>query len=653
MNKKNVIVRLLLTASLLSLAACGGGGGGGGGSDDPTLRGGAPVFDGGISQESGTVTGPGADPALPADPGAATDPGGGSFNGGAITIPAPDFSAGASGTVGAGTAVGASAWDGLKPARSKTVMISAPGALTQADTEYVLTQDIIAAGTAFTIKASNVTLNLNGRTVRFAEAGGAGPFYGVTIQQYNLSNVAVVNGTIRQGAGASATNTSRLAWHPIYFSVDVLGFELAGLKVEYRTPETSGLYAMWGKQGTVRHCDFNDTGSTIINRHQSLATVKLSRAPGMKIHHNRVVRARQGGIDIGNGAVVYENSITLDSHSTNSVAIGAYEVDGFTIYNNTIYGRGEHPTGIGMVSKSKNGKVYNNLIDVQNTRGGVEYGATGSAGMRMTWGTDNVEVWNNHITVSAQANLIGPGLDSWGRGLWVGLPDPAAKATFRNNTIIARNNDGRAKAAAIAVVCLNQSPGLVFRNNLVISNWANVVLADNYGHANGHARFIGNTFRKEDAYGTYKTIKSDYRDYVSTGVFINNTYENGASAVSVEGQFSSTQVKEMAFGWNYTLSVTNGAAAAAGATVQILDNAGAQVFSGTADASGKVVAQLTEYLATNKSSYPVAGKLTRDVFGVYGNKIVKNPYTVKVQAGSKSSSRTFQITGNTQMAIAL
>jgi hypothetical protein len=570
------------------------------------------------------------------------------------TTPPGGATAGAKGAAGVTAAVGVAAWDGQIPVRSRTVMLSAPATLNQADTEYILTQDIVAPGTAFTITATNVTLNLNGRTVTYANSASSGPVYGVNVTAHGLRNVAIVNGTIRQGNSATATDATRRGWHGINIGPDVPDLKIAGMKIEYRTPETFGINVPWGRDGKIHHNDLHDTGSFIINRHQLIAAIKANRAPRMEIHHNRIVRARQAGIDAGPGAVVHNNEINIDSHSTNSYGVVLYDVDGFTVYNNTIKGAGEHPIGIGMVAGSRNGKVYGNRVEVQNTRGSTEYGSTGSAGMRMTWGTDKVEIWNNHITVRAQANLIGPGLDSWGRGLWLGLPDAGASVLFRDNTIIARNSDGRAKAAAIAIVCGNRSSGLVFRNNMVVSNWANVLLTDDYGDSQGFPRFVANTFRKEDNHSNYTTIRSQYASRISTGNFFSSTFENGAALSSLGMEFHGSGLKEIGFGWSLRLTVRDAQNRTLnGVSVRIVDNSGAQVFSGSTDADGRVVTELVEYQASNRSSYSVAGQLTKDAFGLYGNRIRKNPYTITVEGNGTRISRVVEITGDMEVGIDL
>src|SRR5574340_894525 len=97
------------------------------------------------------------------------------------------------------------------PERKNVVKVTAPGELTQGDTEYVLQNDIVADGTAFEIKNHNITLNLNGHTIVYnnREPGGdPTKIYGIVIPIYGRKNIAIVNGTIRQGAGNGGGNAT-------------------------------------------------------------------------------------------------------------------------------------------------------------------------------------------------------------------------------------------------------------------------------------------------------------------------------------------------------------------------------------------------------------------------------------------------------------
>jgi hypothetical protein len=66
-----------------------------------------------------------------------------------------------------------------------------------------------------------------------------------------------------------------------------------------------------------------------------------------------------------------------------------------------------------------------------------------------------------------------------------------------------------------------------------------------------------------------------------------------------------------------------------------------------------VVTELVEYQASNRSSYSVAGQLTKDAFGLYGNRIRKNPYTITVEGNGTRISRVVEITGDMEVGIDL
>jgi hypothetical protein len=127
--------------------------------------------------------------------------------------------------------------------------------------------------------------------------------------------------------------------------------------------------------------------------------------------------------------------------------------------------------------------------------------------------------------------------------VWVGLPHFTPKGAteeirdargfFGYNTIRAIGRNG-AKAGAICVVCLNESPNLIFYGNDVESTWANVLLGDEYGHAGGYPKFVGNAFGRMGEDPAYHTIFQQRGRIPATGVFLGNMYQDGASRASVE-----------------------------------------------------------------------------------------------------------------------
>jgi len=526
------------------------------------------------------------------------------------------------------------------PVRKKIKTISAPGLLTENDTEYRLEQDVVASGTAFVIKASRVTLNLNGHRVSYLDKGEHKDAYGVHIPGYNWTDIAVVNGSIHQGQGTCSGSAGGIGCNPVY-SYDAKNVLIAGLDVSYRTAETSGIVLHWNSDSEVCHNTVDDKGNVVKNRHQGVAAIEANRggrASRQKIHHNLVRGARQIGIRSGTDSDVYQNEVHSESVVTNSIALAA---SGGAVHDNKVFGQGVHPIGIWPGS---NIKVYGNYVEIQSTARGDEYGDTGAACLRMTWGNDNVDVFGNTLILNAEENYQNSGFKSWGRAIWVGLTKPEQKAVFHDNFISARNRDGKAKAAAIAVVCNNVSPGLEFRKNIISSNWGNVLLADSYGHGGGYPRFVDNIFVGDSTISSYRTVRSQRQEVPSTGVFIGNSYTNGASRDAVDLEFSGSGTKDVSFGWHLTVAFVNQKThlAVVNAQVTVVDALGKMVFEGKTDRNGSIASDLLEYTLSNAVS-GMTGK----------QKTMLTPHIVTVESGARKVSKSILMESNNRIEIEL
>ncbi|MFO0753439.1 MAG: carboxypeptidase-like regulatory domain-containing protein [Thermodesulfovibrionales bacterium] len=525
-----------------------------------------------------------------------------------------------------------------KPARAKTVNLTAPATLNQSDTEYVLQNDIIANGTAFTIQGSNITLNLNGHTIVYLNRN-ASQAYGVYIDGASRSNIAIVNGKITQGNGScSGQSGVGKNCNPIY-AFETFGIEIGGLEISYRADNTHGVFLHWGKAAHIHHTSVQDSGTVVTDRHQGIDAIRAGNLSGSRVHHT-TVKTRQVGIRVGTGSEINNNEVTINSQVTNSVGLS---IQSGSVHHNKVYGSGVHPIGIW---PDHDAKVYSNYVESQSTRSGAEYGDTGSACLRMTWGTgNNSEIMYNTFIVNASANYNGTGFNSWGRALFVGLPEASLKADIHDNVIIATNNDGKGKAAGIAVVTNNVSSGLVFRNNRVESNWANVLLADDYGYADGYAKFIDNTFVKRDNYSSYKTVRSEYSSRPSTGVFTGNTMENGASLENVDLEFSGTGKKDILVYWHLGVAVKNsGGAVLSGSAVSVKDSTGKVVYSGQTDANGSITADVLQFEDSNLSGGSV---VSREV------KTVNTPHTITVSRDGLTATRSVTVNANMTVEMTL
>lgn len=435
-------------------------------------------------------------------------------------------------------------------ARSNKIYVDRPTVLNMSDSEYVLTTDVDADGTAFTIAASNVTLNFDGHAVRYGLSGGS-KHYGVLMDGYNHKDIQIINGTIVQG------DRSRIVpeCSPIMLSHEVKGVEITRMTLRWASPQASGIYAIWGD------ADFHDNilideGSVVLNRHQMVAAIDIHRSSSAKIQGNAIVRARQTGVAMGGQKSIFsENVVFIDSKSTNSYGVSYYGAGGGWLCDgNIIKGVGVHPIGIGVISGASGGIVSRNTVDVQCTELSAEYGNTpiGAAGFRTTWGADDVKVVNNTFIVRGKKGLV-DGYDSWGRSVWVAIKK-GQSLVFENNIIKAVSPDSSVKVAGIAVTGNNESSGLMFRHNDVESTWATVLLADDYGVAGGYPLFIRNIFRKVGNNSGFRWFRDDYKDWTSTAFFIDNILE-GVDIDSCSLMWASKAVKEVYFGKELTFVV--------------------------------------------------------------------------------------------------
>ncbi|WP_319583457.1 hypothetical protein [uncultured Pseudodesulfovibrio sp.] len=439
--------------------------------------------------------------------------------------------------------------EGLKkvvgPKRANTVKLSGPADLNQNDTEYILESDVVADETAFTVKASHVTLNLNGHKVIYNNTSNKG---GGVIQTdwNNPRDFVLINGEIEQGPGGGSGDAYGKGPNPVFLlSVDPV--ELAGLKISYWGDNLAGIFVYRAHKGDdIHNNEIIDKGTVVTDRHSGVAVVRVNGA-GVVVRHNVIRGARQIGIRSLQKSEIHHNEVHVDSQVTNSTAIACAAGE---VHHNKIVGRGVHPIGIWPGTGTK---VYTNYVDVQNTKPGDEFGSTGSACVRFGWGkTQDVDIEGNLFVVKAEKDFFKKTFvsnkypDSWGRAVFVGLGE-GQKALFKNNIIIAYNQGNGAKAAAVGLVFNNKSSGLVFEENLIASNWGNVLLSDLYGHCEGYPLFKDNVMAKLDGGKDYHTIRGQYDKFVSTGRFLNNQYMDGAAQDDVKIDTGNQALQEIIY----------------------------------------------------------------------------------------------------------
>ena len=487
--------------------------------------------------------------------------------------------------------------------------LTLPYNLEQAGATYVLSTDVVADSTAFSIMASNVVLDLNGHTVTYDNVAGAydptatsayfpnwmlnGP-HGVR-RGFGSYNSRIFNGTVLQGEGGAGNGANALCtWEMA---------ETAGVTVAYHGPQLTGPY---GDLGEFHHNVVIDLGTVITDRHNGTTALQVSEDTPR--HHNLIKRARQRGIKVYDNDEVYRNEVYIDSWATNSFGIMSHHMSNASIHHNWVFGGGYHPIGIGTTgSASENNEVYENLIHMQATQPTLrsdEYGAMSRVNaMRITWGGDNTRYHDNLMVVYARDG-------GSARGIWYSTSASIGGVVFEDNIIKAVVED---PSDGNGAVCINgyapsNSLSVTITHNRIISNFCNVRLADDYG-GGSNALFIENTFVRIGDRADYRLIGIGYDWQTAVGHrFIDNEFEGGASYDDVV--FVDNGPRDFTVEWTLTVNT------AAFANMTIEDAFGVEVFSGQADASGTVSVVLVEYLEESSGrTYSTPHTVTVDLAG--------------------------------------
>jgi hypothetical protein len=391
---------------------------------------------------------------------------------------------------------------------------------------YVLTQDVTTDGLGVNIKASDVTIDLNGHTLTYdnddnvfanGEEGGKyneSDSYGIRSGLWNKVNIKIYNGIVKQGLKGSPSLS------PLYIDTYLSTDEVAGVTVDYYGDQTSGMLVGYGQ---THHNILYDRGSGVDDRHGAVRALEATPSPNTQIAYNSFRRIRQRGIDQKTcyseacGFFVHDNELYVDSFAVNSFVIGVG--DNAVITNNKIFGMGDSPIGIGW---GNNIRVADNFIYMRcfsPEKRFEEYERKSSvAGMRVTdygdGGLKNLCFERNTIALKAEDYC------SFARGIWTINGVKSKNIVYRDNIVkveaLPGNFDpnygkhpgyfynGNAENAVTPVSVNGQSldipseeipTSLLFEDNRLIANVNHITLGEGYGIANG-ARFYRTTLEK-------------------------------------------------------------------------------------------------------------------------------------------------------------
>ena len=541
-----------------------------------------------------------------------------------------------------------------------------PYNLEKQDTTYVLTEDIVSDGTPLNVMNTGITLDLNGHAVVYNNAPGVASAPPANIAYAtkgapgirgnwvaaNAGKTRILNGFIHQGKGAGGFKDRRANAYCAPLMLKTA--EVAGLTVSYSGVQVSG---MRSGLSHVHHNVTIDTGVNVGNRHQGTGAV----AGGTKVHHNLIKRCRHCGIRPYSESKITHNEIYMDSCATNAAGVFLYRVRDSLVKGNRIFGTGYYIMGIGPMGPMRddvsNLKIHSNIMHFEMTKPSAErsseYGAIASARcFRLTWGGKHIDVARNLAVANGRDGASV-------KGTWLATNMAVRNAVFRDNifkTIYRGNIPSTFRnSCAIGLDGTGHRDGepIVIRNNTIISNITNVDQAipkggekKNWsGGPGGSVVFEGNRFVRVGNRRDYKTINySAIANYIANGAkYYDSTFEGGAGydkfgflprSKRKYGVWPIRETKmDFSIGWTVTLRT------APNAKVTVTDKSGAEVFTGNADAQGKLDVKLLQ--------------LTRKAVGTEDEveTIHHTPHTVTVELGGRKTTKT--VTADARKDIAL
>jgi hypothetical protein len=511
-----------------------------------------------------------------------------------------------------------------------------PYVLDQENTTYLLTEDIVADGAAFDIRAGGITLDLGGHTVIHASKplenlrhrdlrnSGAGiRRYGAT----RLSGLKIYNGTLRQGDAPN--NTDYLAGENMlkpdpermkklaanlnkgFSNIELEGFdnvEIAGVTGEYYLPQSYSMrFDSCAGVYSIHHNVFLDKGTQMFDRHgaggaRSLVFRPLSSLKQTEnqftVHHNLIKRTRQNAINVASS--IYNNEIYVDSWVVNSFAIQP-AAQGGRVYNNKMFLSGYYACGILWADKDL--LVKDNFIHMEGAKTMISKPLNGRR-LIETWGEQDIlagmRITNYGKGGTERSNLRYEGNIILGnarhgsemRGTEFFSDYSNREIVFSNNIIHVSADDTLSKASCVntqgAFNDRSKHLPILYTDNTLISNQCNIRFGDDYGQGSNH-HFVRCELIRSGNNPAYHTFVFDGGNAVFGHVLLDCAFKDGAGEEDV--YWYRTGIAS-----NYSIQQTLQVNARPGTRISIVDRKGNSVVRDTVLSTSKLVVPLTRLI---------------------------------------------------------
>lgn len=512
------------------------------------------------------------------------------------------------------------------------IAVSTGQTLAIAGATYVLTADVATPGTAFTIAAKDITLDLGGHTVTYGTA--AGTVNGVYSEYlYNSGKTTVRNGTIVEGGG---TGVGR---HGVYFrgAHDV---RLTHLTVTVRGPDANGITVVDSLTGDQRidHCSVHcDTLVDSSRTYPGVAAIVVeSASKSLEIDENRVFSSPQWGIKVqgtatvGDSLVHHNRVIGTKALVANGYMISVYK-PATDVFENELSGesRGIHLDGTDGAAHGST--VHDNYVLCQDQTNPEYPDFHWVHGIKLE-GARSVVITRNFVTgVADDAHAEVRCLDvdvASATGVRIEKNRFTARAlTPKYRAHALQWTSGPAAAASDVVIKANV---FTATDRLIDLAWG----ADHGGLLEGNAWIRDLTQGLAHPFLFQYFDTSDTTPAPGHRVLDAITTEDVAAVAQWNGPAPYSATRE----WSLLVAAVDGSGApVAGASVTVRDASAALAFTGTTDAAGLCVGTV---VATRIANGPVATSA--------------GPFSVAVaKAGAGSYAGTVAVTKTTALRVNL
>jgi hypothetical protein len=394
---------------------------------------------------------------------------------------------------------------------------------------YVFEVDYEAPGTAVIVRASNITIDLNGHTVRFGSNNALGVMgvnmsgtyhdeisLGNDAKNYTLptingrvENLTVKNGSIEWNGTSgrwAACIGSVYGGSPL--TVDNMRLLVGG--ADGWAVNTKGLSL--NLTNTFAISTTNETE----NRHQGPGLIRGGRV----IAHHNILVGGNSSITAGSGSDVHHNLLRHSGYATNGYGVFTYRNADTKTYNNIIV-----PTnGRGILYNAGTGhQAYDNLI-VVHERPNTEFGESlNPPGVRIRYDANNINVYGNRILA------IGGGENTAGSGLYLSDASGMSNYIHDNEFRAILTSPANITTYANGITLEAQQAADQIENNVIASNNYLIRLTGYDGSVNMSLPLRKNTLRwiagdETVAWLTTAMNEAKYQfTYPATNLYVNTT----------------------------------------------------------------------------------------------------------------------------------